>query len=258
MFPSINPCPIAPDFVTGSQHDCDAGGSHLVKIDGGYFDAMDALHDLTAALRSRRVDIRFGAKVAACGTLKGAISQITLASGEIIACQTLVCAADPWCNDIYRQLGLNTSWPLSPTRIQALHINRPPAVKGHIPVVADPTGGIYFRTQNRGQQIVVSSVLEEDEKEVIAEPDNCPTFADDEYIHIKLFALQHRVMGLDNITGLRGYSGLYTINQRDVHPVVGATPIAGFSCCKRIQWSRVQARAGNRLATGKANDRGTC
>ena len=26
---------------------------------------------------------------------------------------------------------------------------------GHIPVVADIDGGIYFRTQNRGQQIVV-------------------------------------------------------------------------------------------------------
>ena len=30
------------------------------------------------------------------------------------------------------------------------------------------------------------------------------------------------------LRGVRGYSGLYTMNSADVHPIVGETPVEGF------------------------------
>jgi sarcosine oxidase, subunit beta len=89
-------------------------------------------------------------------------------------------------------------------------------------------GGIYFRPQNRGQQILIGSVLEEDEREKVADPDAFATYVDDEFVHAKLHALQHRLR-LGDIRGqVRGYSGLYTINRADMHPIVGATPVPGL------------------------------
>jgi glycine/D-amino acid oxidase-like deaminating enzyme len=92
----------------------------------------------------------------------------------------------------------------------------------------DVAGGIYFRTQNRGQQFVVGSVLEQDEREEIADPDTFANFADDDFIRGKLHALQHRIPALQRLRGVRSYSGLYTMNRSDVHPIVGRTPLEGF------------------------------
>jgi glycine/D-amino acid oxidase-like deaminating enzyme len=99
---------------------------------------------------------------------------------------------------------------------------------GHIPVVADIDGGIYFRTQNRGQQIVVGSVLEEDEREHVADPDNYQTLHDDDFQHEKLHLLHHRIPALPNYGTVRGYCGLYTTNMDDMHPILGPTVLDGF------------------------------
>ena len=59
-------------------------------------------------------------------------------------------------------------------------------------------------------------------------PDDFARYADDEFVRPKLHALQHRLR-LSDIRGpVRGYSGLYTINRADMHPIVGPTPIAGL------------------------------
>jgi glycine/D-amino acid oxidase-like deaminating enzyme len=109
-----------------------------------------------------------------------------------------------------------------------VHIDRPASVQGDLPVVCDQAGGIYFRPQNRGQQIIVGSVRELDELESVNNPDDFATYADDDYVQMKLFYLEHRLRGLADVRRPRGYSGLYTINRADYHPVVGPTPIDGF------------------------------
>ncbi len=226
-FPSLNPCIVPPDLVTAAPHDCRRGGRHLLELDGGYVDPMDALQDLITAARSRGVEIRFQAEVIGVTVEGGRIEGITLSTGDRIDCDTLINAAGPWCNTIFELAGLDCPWPVTPTRIQIVHVDRPPEVRGDIPVCVDASGGIYFRTQNRGQQIIVGSVLEEDEKEAV-DPEAYAKYVDDDFAQQKLHALHHRLPSLPYRGGVYGYSGLYTINQFDVHPVVGATPLAGF------------------------------
>lgn len=226
-FPALNPCLLAPDVETGTEHDCQGGGTHLLEVDGGYIDPVDALQDLADAALAHNVSIHLNAAVASVTESGGRATGVELADGSTLAAPVIVNAAGPWCNHLFEQLGLDLGWPLVPTRIQVVHIDRPPALEGLIPVTVDVAAGIYFRTQNRGQQIIVSSVREEDEREAVDSADDFARYVDDDFEREKLHALHHRLPAL-NFRNVRGYSGLYTVNRSDVHPIVGETRIAGL------------------------------
>ena len=227
-FPAINPCLEPLDWTSAESHVCRGGGPHLLELDGGHMDPVDVLNDLIRSARTKGVEVRFGTEVAGVELQAGRVAGVRLAGGQRLACPTLVSASGPWCVQLFANVGLQCPWRLEPTRIQIAHIDRPPEVPGNIPATVDPIAGIYFRAQNRGQQILVGSVLEADEKEVVPDPDDFATYADEDFMRAKLYLLEHRLRGLEHLKRPRGYSGLYTINRQDYHPVVGPTPIEGF------------------------------
>lgn len=227
-YPALNACVYAPDLESGEDHDCRSGGPHLIETLGGYVDPADALSDLLRAVRLNGVDVRFNSEITVVEKTSGAVSGVGLRSGATLSCGALVTASGPWCNVLYAAAELKNKWPLIPIRIQIVYLDRPATVVGEIPVCSDAVGGIYFRPQNRGQQLLVGSVREEDEQESVADPDNFDRGVDDQFVREKIHLLQHRLHGLDVIRNVRGYSGLYTTNQVDVHPVVGETPIKGL------------------------------
>lgn len=227
-FPGLSTCARGPDLDIAESHGCSGGRSHLLELDGGHVDPVDALQDLIECSRRAGVEVRFGAWVTDLLKSETKVVGVRLANGEDIHAGSVVCAAGPWCEAIYRLAGLEKRWPMEPTRIQVAHIARPPSLPGYLPVTVDLPGGIYFRLQNRGQQILVGSVLEEDERERVCDPDHYPRYADDGFIRAKLHVLAHRLPSLGNPTQVRGYSGLYTMNRSDMHPVVGETPVAGL------------------------------
>lgn len=227
-FPALNPCPLGPDFETGAPHHCPAGTRHLIETEAGYMDPMDALTDLIAAARAAGVTVRFRAPVTAVHQGSGAVTGVTIGADETIDAPVLVNAAGPWCSALFALAGIDCPWPLVPTSIQIVHIARPASVVGAVPICVDPPGGIYFRTQNRGQQILVGSILEADEQEAVDDADAFARYADPTFIDMKLHALHHRIRGLGDFRQVRGYSGLYTMNRTDVHPVVGETALGGF------------------------------
>lgn len=228
LFPSLNTCTLAPDLTTGDGHACRGGAVHLLELDAGYVDPVDALQDLIDCSRRAGVEVRFGAQITDLVHEGGRVAGVVVGTGETIHCGMVVCAAGPWCREIYALAGLNSPWPLEPTRIQVAHITRPAELQGPIPVTVDLPGGIYFRLQNRGQQIIVGSVLEDDEREAVSDPDDFARYADDAFVREKLHILAHRLPGLGDPAQVRGYSGLYTMNRADMHPVVGVTPIDGL------------------------------
>lgn len=227
-FPALSNCVLAPDVETGAEHECVGGGSHLFELEGGYVDPMLAAQDLLSACRNTGVDVSFRSRVDSIATTSGAVSGVSVAGGPSIATPLIVNAAGPWCQDLYTAAGLRLDWDLVPVRIQVLYRDRPEELAGDIPTTADIGAGIYFRTQNRGSQLVIGSVLEEDEKETIEDPDDFRIETDTEFELKKLHCLHHRLPALPSVGKVRGYCGLYTVNRNDVHPVLGETALSGF------------------------------
>jgi glycine/D-amino acid oxidase-like deaminating enzyme len=227
-FPALSTCTIAPDTETGEPHECRGGGRHLFELDGGYMDPTGAMQDLVDACRAKGVEVSFRAEVTAIRKQGGRVSGVELGNGVSIATPLLINAAGPWCHRLYEAAGLELQWDLRPTRIQVLYRDRPPELPGHIPVTVDMEAGIYFRTQNRGQQLIISSVLEEDERETVSNPDEFDRDADEDFRLVKLHVLHHRLPLLPQRGKVMGYCGLYTTNRDDVHPIVGPTDVDGF------------------------------
>jgi len=228
MFPALNPCPICPDLATAESHDCRAGSRHLLETDGGWMDPVSAAQDTADALRSAGVALRYGTEVTEVRSQGGRVTGATFSDGEEISTDLVINAAGPWCNTVYQAAGVEAPMQMDPVRIQVVHLDRPTGLTGTLPVTLDMASGVYFRTQNRGQQLLVSSVREEDERETVDNPDNFLKVADDLFRAEKLHLLQHRLRGFSVEGKVRDYCGLYTVNQVDVHPVVGPWALDGL------------------------------
>lgn len=227
-FPAFSTCGLTPDLFTGRPHQCTSDESYLLENDGGYVEPTDALQDLLVAVRARGVEVRFQSRVARISTLSGRVAGVVLDDGSSFGCGFVVNASGPWCNQLLETVDLADAWPLRATRIQIAQVDMPESLTGNVPVCADLAAGIYFRPQGQRKHIVVGSVLPDDEREAVDDPDHFDRSADDGFLRSKLHALQHRMPSIKELRGVRGYSGLYTMNLADVHPIVGATPIGGF------------------------------
>ena len=227
-FPAINPCTVKPDLESGQEHECRGDSENLLETDGGYMDPVSALQDLVEACRNNGVTISFKSQVKNFEFRGGAICGLETATGEKISTPLIINSSGPWCHNMFNAAGLDIGWKLRPVRIQVMYRDRPDEVVGQIPVTVDMENGIYFRTQNRGQQLLVSSVREEDEREEVSDPDNYLRVHDAEFEHVNMYLLHHRLKGLAYRGKIRGNCGLYTVNLDDVHPVVGQTRVEGF------------------------------
>jgi len=227
-FPALSPCAVAPDLLAGTLHECHSDHGYLLENDGGYVEPTDALHDLLTAVRRKGVEVRFQARVTSVASASGRVTGVGLADGSKYSCESVVNASGPWCNQLLASVGLEDRWPLRPTRIQIAQVDMPGYLPGTIPVCADMVGGIYFRQQGQRKHIIVGSVLPDDERETVLNPDELDRSADEDFVRSKLHALQHRMPLIRELRGVRGYSGLYTMNLADVHPIVGETPVGGF------------------------------
>ncbi|MFV1989332.1 MAG: NAD(P)/FAD-dependent oxidoreductase [Acidimicrobiales bacterium] len=228
-FPAISPCSHPLDLTGETEHECDTQSLFLYEEDGGYCtDPVGANQDLLEACLRDGVDVRFKTAVVDVHTSGGRVIGATLNDGSRIDAPQLVNAAGPWCNNLNALAGLEHKWTLQPLRIQVILRATIEPVPGGLPMVGDTLSGIYFRPESNGQQILVGSVRPEDEEETVADPDKLDNQLDEELKARMLYGLHHRVPGLEHRGRVTGVAGLYTMNEQDVHPVVGATHIDGF------------------------------
>ena len=227
LFPGLSACMVPFDLTSGTEHVCEDGEAFLLERDTGFFDATGALLDVRDAAVAHGVDVRMRSEVTDVMVAGGKATAVVLADGTRIEAGLVINAAGPWCNGISAMAGLEMAWNLDPTRIQVIYRDLPASVPRPIPVVGDAAGGIYFRPEAGDGQIILGSILEEDEQESV-DPDTYRTAADRSWIDLKIHALHHRIPDLP-YTGIPGgMANLYTMNRQDVLPVVGPTDIEGF------------------------------
>ena len=227
MWPQLSTCAAPLDLESGSEHVCSPGEAHLYEPDSGYVDAVGANQDLIDATRYFGGDVRYRSAVASLLRDGERIIGANLEDGDVIEADIVVNAAGPWCNSLNRMAGAELRWTLTPTRIQTVY-RQIPTEFADLPTTADGSAGIYFRTESGGQQLMVGSVLAEDEEEAVDDPDSYKRSPDAEFTQMKLAALHHRLPGLEPRGMPSGIAGLYTINREDVHPVLGPSGVPGF------------------------------
>ncbi len=228
LYPGLSACMVPFDLTGDVEHECVDGDAFLIERDTGFFDATGALEDVATATRACGVDVRMRTEVVGVQVHRGRATGVTLGDGSTIEAGLVINAAGPWCNKINAMAGLEIPWTLVPTRIQVIYRALPPSVPVPIPVVGDAPGGIYFRPEAGGGQIILGSMLEEDELEE-ADPDDFNVAADRAFIDLKIHALHHRIPALPYVGVPGGMAGLYTVNRQDVLPIVGPTDIDGFA-----------------------------
>jgi len=227
LYPGMSACMVPFDLTGEIEHECADGDAFLIERDTGFFDATGALLDVATAARAGGVDVRMRAEVIDVTVAGGRATGVTLADGTSIDAPLIVNAAGPWCNRISKMAGLDYAWDLVPTRIQVIYRALPVAVPRPIPVTCDAPGGVYFRPEAGDGQIILGSLLEEDELET-ADPDRYNQAADRSFIDTKIHALHHRLPDLPYVGVPGGMASLYTVNRQDVLPIVGPTEIDGF------------------------------
>jgi glycine/D-amino acid oxidase-like deaminating enzyme len=227
LFPALSSCTAPFDMTGATEHECSSDGAFLYETEGGYADPVSANQDLIEAARASGTEVRFRARVTDVVKARGRVSGVKLEDGTEISAGLVINASGPWCNQLNRMAGADIRWTLQPTRIQTIYREWPDEL-GQLPVGADSSTGIYFRPESGQQQVLVGSVLAEDEEEVVSDPDNFKRSPDVEFTQMKLAALHHRIPDLEARGNVSGIAGLYTINREDVHPIVGPTDVEGF------------------------------
>ena len=227
-FPSLSTCgePFEPE---ADDHECSDHPSYLFEEEGGYCtDPAGANQDLLDAARREGADVRLRTGVAGVRSGGGRVQGVDLDDGSKLDAPVVVNAAGPWCNKVNAMAGLELDWTLRPTSVQILFRVAAPDVYGGLPMVGDAAGGIYFRPESRGQQLLVGSIRGEDERELVPDPDRYDAAIDDDMQQRLLHALHHRLPSLPHRGRVTGIAGLYTITDEDMHPVVGPTELEGF------------------------------
>lgn len=228
LFPGMSTCMVPFDLTGETEHECAPGNRFLLERDTGFFDATGALLDVAIASKKNGVDVRLNTVVTDVLTKEGRATGVVLGDGTTVSCGLVINAAGPWCNRINAMVGLEVPWHLVPTRIQVIYRDLPPEVPRPIPVTCDSAGGIYFRPEANDGQIILGSILEEDEMEEV-DPDTYNKNALRSFIDTKIHALHHRIPSLPYRGIPGGMAGLYTVNRQDVLPVVGPTAIDGYA-----------------------------
>ena len=228
-YPDLSTCGAALDLDGELLHECEDHDSYLFEEEAGYCtDPRGASQDLLEASRREGVVVRFRCTVEAVRSQGGRVQGVELADGSRIDAPVVVNAAGPWCNTVNAMAGLELAWTLRPTRVQVMYRVSTGEVRGELPLVCDAVGGVYFRPESQGQQVLVGSIRPEDEQEEVRDPDDFDRSLDADMRQRLLHALHHRLPSLQYRGRVTGIAGLYTMNEQDVHPVVGPTELEGF------------------------------
>ena len=230
MFPVLSLCG-APFDLTGEQeHECRELDAFLFEAESGFFDPVSACQDLLEAVRTKGVEVRFKTAVTAVRTSGGRVEGVDLSDGSSIDAPVVVNAAGPWAPRVAAMAGFDYEpWTIQPIRAQVIYREwDQEAVPGPLPVVGDGSSGIYFRPEASGQNLLVGSIREEDEQEVVEDPDVFNNNIDAAFRDIKIHGLHHRIPSMPYRGQMTGLAGMYTMNVQDVHSVVGPTELEGF------------------------------
>lgn len=183
-----------------------------------------------------------------------------------IECDAVVNAAGPHSGIVNRMVGVVLPLETRPLRREVHALANPlhdePGVPP-LPVVADLDGGVYFRPEAGGRDLIVGSTDPEcDPKDFVADPDDFGTGLTDRYRERHCLRLMQRFPAV-RLGPPRGIAALYDVTVRDWYPIADRTDLPGYYVCIGTSGSsfktapvlgRLMAELVERGETGRDSD----
>ena len=179
----------------------------------GWFDAHSLLMLLRTAARGKEARYIQG-EVIGISRDGNRITGVTLASGERIACGTLVNAAGPQAGDVAALAAI--SLPVEPRKRSVFVVACRTPLPG-MPLMVDP-GGVWVRPEGEMYICGVSPPEEADPRATDFEVDYA------QFHDVVWPALAHRVPAMEALKLQRAWAGHYDYNTLDQNAVIGRHP----------------------------------
>jgi len=223
--------PDDPDFdteptrpVEGAVHEEDAG----YVVSPGL-----ATHNLRLAAEREGARFLLGREVRGIAPGDGARFRIDLGD-EAVAADVLINAAGPHSGVVNRLAGVELPLETRPLRREVHALANPhwtDASGSPVPVVVDLEGGVYFRPESGGRDLIVGSADPEcDEKEWVSDPDSLDPSPTALYRERQCLRLMKRLPDA-RLGPPRGVAALYDVTVQDWYPIVDRTERPGYYVC---------------------------
>ena len=191
------------------------GGTHN-QIDEGYFDGATLFDWWKRSARERGVDYCPNRVVALDKNASGnRVERVRLATGEVIACGTLVNASGPRAAATCRMAGIDI--PVEPRKRFTFIFDAERSLDRDLPLTIDPSG-VHFRSD--GQFYLAGCPPEVDN------PVAYDDFAMDHHIwEARVWpTIAHRIPQFDALKLTNSWAGHYAYNTFDQNAIVGPHP----------------------------------
>jgi len=192
---------------------------------GGTFSPQDGHFDAYAVLMAYRAKaISQGAvyiadEVTGLKKNDGRVTGVELASGGVLEAENVVNCAGAWASEVAKTAGV--SIPVIPTKRQIFVLDTAVKPAGPLPLTILPSG-LYFRTETGGL-ILLGKSMDEDPVGFDF------TWDRDRFMDLLWPELAEFVPAFDTAKLMRGWAGLYAVNELDGNALLGEWPeLKGF------------------------------
>ena len=186
----------------------------VYEPNSGHADPMATTYAYAEQARNHGAEILTGRAVTGVRVAGGRVIGVETEDG-LIETDAVVAATGPWTNQLAAPLG--ETIPITPIRVQMVHLRRPPSLESLTTNIIDYTTGAYFRV-NAGFKTLVGGEAPEDMGEVV-NPDSFGLNADHNTITRFWDRAKLRFPDFDAATPMGGYGSLYDMTP-DGNPVL--------------------------------------
>ena len=186
----------------------------IYEPSSGYADPMATTYAYASRARDYGAEIVTGCAVTGIRVQGGSVVAVDTERGAVET-DAVVAATGPWINQLAAPLG--ESLPIAPTRVQMVHLRRPPTLESLTTNIIDHTTGAYFRV-DAGHSTLVGGENLDDLNEVV-NPDAFGLNADHATITKFWERAKLRFPDFDAATQRGGYGSLYDLTP-DGNPIL--------------------------------------
>ena len=186
----------------------------IYEPNSGHADPMATTYAYAEQARNRGAEIVTGCAVTGVRVAGGRVVGVETEDGPISTAAVVV-ATGPWANQLAAPLG--ETLPITPLRVQMVHLRRPPSLESLTAIVIDFITGAYLRV-NSGFKTLVGGQALEDLNEIV-NPDAFGLNADHDTIMGFWDRAKLRIPHFGAATPLGGYGSLYDITP-DANPIL--------------------------------------